>query len=194
VSIKDITDEINHITETEMKRISEDTEKEIESIKKKHEKELSEKRSLIEKNVKKKADELRRGIITRERLRMRGKLLEEKQTLVAELFKRLGENIVAMDEGKYVDFYTTILKNSDIPNEKYQFLCAEGEKKLSDKQVKKLSEKTGIKMESSDERIRGKKAGFVLKADYLELDFTIESVLENIRLEKEPDVVKILFK
>jgi len=194
VSIKDITDEINRIAQTEVKRINTETDEEIKKLQNRHNKVITDKKSLIEKNVQKKADELRRGIITREKLKMRSRVLEEKQSIVAELFEKLGESILDMQEKDYIEFYSQILKDSDIPNEKYELICAEGEKKISDNSVKELSDKTGIKMESSNEKIKGKKAGFIIKADYLELDFTLESVLENIRLEKEPDVVKILFE
>ena len=194
MSIKDITDEINRIAQDEVKRINKETNEEINKLQNRHDKVISDKKSHIEKNVQKKADELRRGIITRERLRMRSRVLEEKQSIVAELFEKLGENIIAMKQKDYIDFYSQILKESDIPKEKYQLICAEGENKISKESVKELSENSGVKMESSDEKIKGKKAGFIIKADYLELDFTIESVLENIRLEKEPDVVKILFE
>ncbi|PLX19782.1 MAG: hypothetical protein C0601_01055 [Candidatus Muiribacterium halophilum] len=194
MSIKDITDEINRIAQTEVKRINTETDEEIKKLQNRHNKVITDKKSLIEKNVQKKADELRRGIITREKLKMRSRVLEEKQSIVAELFEKLGESILDMQEKDYIEFYSQILKDSDIPNEKYELICAEGEKKISDNSVKELSDKTGIKMESSNEKIKGKKAGFIIKADYLELDFTLESVLENIRLEKEPDVVKILFE
>lgn len=192
MSIKDIIEEINRLSDKEVKALEEETDKEVHELKKKHEKVIESKKEEIRKRVENRSKELREGIVTRARLDMRNRLLTEKQALVSKLFDNALEKIKTLEKQDYLNFFSNFLKKSDIPEAEYKLLKVENDKNIDSDFVSSLKEKTGLKIAESDESVKGE-GGFVLKAEYLELDFRLESVLKTVRLEKESEIVKVLF-
>ncbi|MCK9225886.1 MAG: V-type ATP synthase subunit E [Candidatus Muirbacterium halophilum] len=192
MSVKDIIEEIGKISDFEIKKIEEETDKELKQIKEKNSKIVEDKRNLIKKAIDTKAKELKNGIVTREKLSMRNKLLSEKQSVVSRLFDNVKEKLIKLEGDKVVSFYADIMKNSDIPQMDYEVIRAESFKNLDQNVVNQISEKTGVKMTLSSNTCSGE-GGFIIKADYLELDFRLEAILKTMRINKESEIVKILF-
>jgi vacuolar-type H+-ATPase subunit E/Vma4 len=192
VSVKDIIEEIGRISDAEIKKIEEETDKEVRQLKEKNSKVVEEKKNIIKKTVDTKAKELKNGIVTRERLSMRNKLLAEKQAIVSELFTAVKQRLTALKGDKVIAFYAKVMNESDIPVMDYEVIRAEGEKNIDQKIVSSISEKTGVRMTMSNDICKGD-GGFIIKSDYLELDFRLDAVLKNMRIKKESEIVKILF-
>ncbi len=193
MSVKDIITEIEKLAQQEISAIEKQKAEEIEKIRETSERELEKKKERIHRLADQKAVEHGNGIVTRERLEMRNRLLTEKQSIVSDLFAKAGEHIRGLDRKDYLSFFTGVLKDSDIPKEEYTVVKAASDRHIDADFVRELSQNTGVSMKPGDDVLEDSDAGFIIRADYLELDFTLDTVLKAMRLDKEAKVVKVLW-
>jgi V/A-type H+-transporting ATPase subunit E len=192
VSIKDITSEIENIAKKEIEKIENEAQKEMDKIKSEYEKILSEKKEDIKKRVEKKALELKNSIVTRKRLELKNKVLAKKQEILGKVLEEFKNEIKKLDDKKYAEFFIRILKENDIPKMDYVLIGAKNDNHVNEKFVSEISKALNLNVKLSGEKTDAE-GGFILKADYMEMDFTLESIIKEIKSDKEPELVKILF-
>ncbi|MFA5479046.1 MAG: V-type ATP synthase subunit E [Candidatus Muiribacteriota bacterium] len=194
MSVKDITTQIEKKAQNRVAEINAELEKELSSLKEKYEKVISDRETLIKKSVERKGEEIKNGIVTREKISAKNNLLREKQKIVQGVFNDFFSKISGLTVDKYVSFYASILKENQITGRKYTLIKVETDDRINQNFVAELAKAADVELTLSEQKISGKTGGFILKSDYLELDFTYEAVMRTLRENRESDIVKILFK
>ncbi|MGM0608600.1 MAG: V-type ATP synthase subunit E [Candidatus Muiribacteriota bacterium] len=193
MSVKDITSKIQEITNEKKAGIEKEAREEIKKQQEKYDKIIQQKKDKVIQSASTRGKELRNGIVIQEKLRMRNKMLQEKQNLVQTLFDKLKKELDGLNKEKYLRFYSSVLEKQNLKGKKCKVLKTEAERKIDADFVKELAKKNNLNLELGDEKVKSDDGGFILKIDFMEMDFTHEAVVKEIREEKEKEVVKILF-
>ncbi len=169
---------ILEMAKIEEDKILKDAEKTSEEIIKRAEKE-AQIRKEDEKNRK----------LSAVRIKIRKEILAKKREIIDELLKKALEKVIR-DEG-YSDRMKELLKNSVVTGEE-EVIVSKNEKVLDDKWLKEFNkkEKTKLKLVKEGDFI----GGFILKCGKIEVDCTLESLLQSKRTEIEINLNKILFE
>jgi V/A-type H+-transporting ATPase subunit E len=152
----------------------------------------------IVEQARKEAVESRRRILGIAELEARKEVLAAKQDLIAAVFDRSLDELLASDDQDYLALMQRMLLESVISGREEVVLSAADQKRIPAVFWKELNEllkkkgKEGNLAPSTEPReIRG---GFVLLAEGVEINCTFESLFKMLRDELEPEVASVLFK
>lgn len=124
-------------------------------------------------------------------LETRKMLLKAKQDAVNECFERAVAEVHNMDEEKYIEFLADTLSDIGVKCGEVLFNAKDAEA-VGEKVVVLANEK-GNDFKLSEKTINAS-GGFKVVAGKVEITATIESIIEDIKEEITPDVVKALFE
>ncbi len=144
----------------------------------------------VQNNIKDESDKVfsRRNSLAQ--LETRKMILQAKQDAVNECFERAVSEVYNMDEEKYIDFLVHIL--IDIGVKEGEVLFNKKDAETVGSKVIVLANEKGNKFSLSTNTIDAK-GGFKLVSGKVEITATIESIVDDIKEEITPDVVKALF-
>ncbi|NOX97770.1 MAG: hypothetical protein GXO98_06920 [Nitrospirae bacterium] len=190
-----------------LKRIKEDGGKEAEQIKKEAEGEAEkilqeagkEAVSLKEKILHAARDSIRderKRILTMANLEVRKKLLERKQNLIEEAFRKASNHLEHLPEEEYRKAIKKMLLETVESGEEEVIISPE-EKLINSAFLEEVNEELSSKgrpgkLKLSSER-REFQGGFILKAGRIEINNTFTSLFQEKREELESEVAGILF-
>lgn len=123
-------------------------------------------------------------------LETRKMLLKAKQDAVNKCFERAMEEFEKMGKKEYTSFLADTLKNIGVDEGEVLFNPKDAEN-IAEKVIEKAN-KDGKNFHISDKNIDAK-GGFKVVSGKVEITATIESMIDDIKEEITPDVVKALF-
>lgn len=124
-------------------------------------------------------------------LETRKMILKAKQDAVNECFEKAVEEVHNMDTEKYIEFLVNTL--SDIGVKHGEVLFNAKDLETVGEKVVVLANEKGNDFKLSNKTINAT-GGFKVVAGKIEVTATIESIIEDIKEEITPDVVKALFE
>lgn len=145
----------------------------------------------VQNNIKTESDKVfsRRNSLAQ--LETRKMILQAKQDAVNKCFERAIDEVYNMDEEKYIDFLVHILFDIGVKNGEVLFNKKDAET-IGEKVIVLANEK-GNNFILSKNTIDAK-GGFKVVSGKVEITATIESIIDDIKEEITPDVVKALFE
>ena len=125
-------------------------------------------------------------------LEVRKMRLGAKQDLISRCFDAALDQLADMKEADYLAFLTNAILATDV-NEGELLLNVKDRKAIGEKLVKKVNSagKSGT-LTLAEDTINAK-GGFVLRKGSMEINSTLETMVNGIRESVTPDVVKALF-
>lgn len=194
MALKDIVEKIIKDAEEEGREKVKEAERKAEEIMKEAEKESEElKRKIVERAGKEAAEEKKR-IIALARLEMRNKLLEKKKDFIEEVFQEASKRISTVSRDKYRNFLKKVILEAAESGEE-EIILNEGDRGLVDtkflqeinQELQKNGRKGGLKLSSESREIEG---GVILKKDGLEINASLETLLKELRSEREKEILE----
>jgi V/A-type H+-transporting ATPase subunit E len=194
MALKDIVEKIIKDAEEEGKEKVKEAEKKAAEILKEAEKKSEElKKKIVEKAEKEAAEEKKR-IIALARLEMRNKLLEKKKNLIEEVFQEASKRISSVPKDKYRSFLKKVILEAAESGEE-EVILNERDRELVDakflgeinQELQKNGKKGSLKLSSETREIEG---GVILKKDGLEINASLETLLKELRSEKEKEILQ----
>lgn len=145
----------------------------------------------VQNNIKTESDKVfsRRNSLAQ--LETRKMLLQAKQDAVNECFERAINEIYNMEEEKYINLLVNIL--FDIGVRSGEVIFNKKDSETVGEKVVALANEKGNDFRLSEKTIDAK-GGFKVVSGKVEITATIESIIDDIKEEVTPDVVKALFK
>jgi len=185
MALEDIINKIELEANNKIQEIESEKEKTISHLKEKKLKELAKRK----KEVLDETDELRKKMIAKARFEAinntKDKLTEKKFSIINGVYSKvLGQlkNLNKEDYLKLINHYW----EKNLPKGEYQILIADNR----ENETLDFFRLKGVEVVGKVKSV----GGFIIKTDSLEIDNTFEAVMNQIRIETEPEVVKILFK
>lgn len=125
-------------------------------------------------------------------LEVRKMKLGAKQSLVSRCFDEALDKLANMEESEYLEFLTSaVLATGAVEGE--LILNARDKKAIGEKLVKKVNGAgKPVKLTLAEATVNAK-GGFVLRQGSVEINSTLETMINGIRESATPDVVKALF-
>jgi|Deesub1362A_J573_1020465.scaffolds.fasta_scaffold02584_3 V/A-type H+-transporting ATPase subunit E len=194
MGLKDIVEKIIKDAEEEGEKKVKEAEKEAAEILKEAEKKSEELKKKIVKKAEKEAVEEKKRIIALARLEVRNKLLEKKKELIEEVFQEVSKRISSVSPDKYRNFLKKVILEATESGEE-EVILNERDRELVDakfleeinKELQKNGKRGSLKLSSETREIEG---GVILKKDGLEINASLETLLKELRSEKEKEILK----
>ena len=182
-----------------IKRIDEEFSLEIEKIKKETQGRVSEilkeangKAASIKEEILKaasfEAQRRRDRILTTANLEARRIVLEEKERLIEEAYKKALAKLKRLGKKSYQDIIRRMLLKIAKSGSGEIIISKEDRKRITPSFIESINKELKISKEE-----RGITGGFILKRKKIEINNSFESLLRSKREELEPKLVKILF-
>ncbi len=194
MALKDIVEKIIKDAEEEgKKKVKEAEEKAEEILKEAQERSKELKKKIIERAEKEAAEEKKR-IIALAKLEARNKLLEKKKIFIKEVFQEASKRISRVSNEKYRSFLKKVILEAAESGEE-DIILSERDRELVDakfleeinQELQKMGKKGSLKFSSETREIKG---GVILKKNGLEINSSLETLLEELRLEKEKEILQ----
>ncbi len=194
MALKDIVEKIIKDAEEEgKKKVKEAEEKAEEILKEAQERSKELKKKIIERAEKEAAEEKKR-IIALAKLEARNKLLEKKKIFIKEVFQEASKRISRVSNEKYRSFLKKVILEAAESGEE-EIILSERDRELVDakfleeinQELQKMGKKGSLKFSSETREIKG---GVILKKNGLEINSSLETLLEELRLEKEKEILQ----
>jgi V/A-type H+-transporting ATPase subunit E len=194
MALKDIVEKIIKDAEEEGREKVKEAEKKAAEILREAEKKSEElKKKIVEKAEKEAAEEKKR-IIALARLEVRNKLLEKKKDLIEEVFQEASKRISSVSKDKYRNFLKKVILEAAESGEE-EVILNERDRELVDakffeeinQELQKNGKKGSLKLSSEAREIEG---GVILKKNGLEINASLETLLKELRSEKEKEILQ----
>ena len=144
------------------------------------------------------ADEKKRRIISMAQLENRKTLLQAKQQIIDEVFKKAEASLQNMPDKKYLNLISNMLIKSVITGNEEVIICKNDKNRITPKFIQKVNDslrgmgkKGNIRLAKTFGNMIG---GFILKSEDLEINNTFDSLIDIEREELETEIAKILFE
>ncbi len=184
--------------ETQAESIRKEAAEKAEAVKAEARKKAERREEHIIEQSKKEAEEQKRLIIGVAQLEARKEMLAAKQELISEAFDKTLEELVTLDDEKYLSIIKKLLLNLAEKGTESVYCSAADLKRIPDSFWQEVNQELagqGKKGElTPSPEPREIKGGFVLQADGMEINCSFEALLAMKRDELEPEVAAVLFK
>ena len=194
MSLEDLKQKIISDANAEANVIKQEAKSEIDTVKKEAQEKLSELLKEAEKEAERIAEEKRQNIITLARMNSKNKVLAKKQEIIEKVFEEAFVRLTNMTADEFRGFIKQILQNYNPDKDTLVYVG---------KKNKDMIDASFIDAINKDSKSRGKFVladskkdfdyGIYLITDWIEIDFTFEGLIKNIRSEIEMDIINILF-
>lgn len=182
----------------EKKQLLEDAQVQARDIKVKYENQAKELRQNILDRAKKEAEEKKRRILSMAQLENRKDLLQVKQQLIDEVFKKAKENLQNMSDEDYIRLISDMLIKSVVTGNEEVIISKRDKERISSDFLAKINEKLkdmgqqgNLRFSETPGRMIG---GFILKSENMEVNNTFDSLIKMEREELETELAQILFE
>ena len=139
------------------------------------------------------AETIKKRKVSEAELQARKMLLSSKQEAIKKSFDMALKKLVEMPDEKYIDFLANQV--SEIPyNEGTIILNKEDRKKIGQKLIKAVHEKTKSEKFTLSEDTVNAVGGFVLESGAIIINSTFETILDSVRNDITNEVANVLFK
>lgn len=189
MSLQDITDKILADARAEAQKIADANKADIASLTLEKGKELNEAIKEIEDKGKDSEDKLKEQAEFKIRMIKKNASLKIKQELIDESFNEAKKKLMHLDDTAYTKLLTSMFKNAQKLEDAE--IIAGKEKKA---QVAKAAKEAGLSYKVSDKHLADNQEGFILSSKTIEINNTIDSLVDAKREELEVEVANILFK
>lgn len=144
------------------------------------------------------AEEKKRRILSMAQLENRKALLQAKQEIIDEVFKKAKVKLEKMPDEKYLDLMTDMLLKSVITGNEEVVISEHDKNRITqdflakiNKTLKDSGKQGNLRISKTPGRMIG---GFILKSEDLEVNSTLDSLINIEREELETEIAKILFE
>ncbi len=182
----------------EADRIIEDAKNRADKIIEAREEEAQKNREEIIKKYTTIAEEQRRKMLSAANMDIRKKELSVKLSLIDEAFKHVFDKVKAMSDEEYDELMLNMLLGSNLKGDEEVIFPREPGRAPGKNVVKKLNKALKADGKLGDVRIADHGGdftfGFIIRAGGVEMNNSLEAILNTMRAEIEPEVAKILFQ
>ncbi len=144
----------------------------------------------------KEAEEERKRALALARLETRSLILAAKQEAVKTAFNKALEKLLGFSDKEYQELIKKMLLKITLGDEEV-ILSTKDRKRLGDEFLKEVNAalvKTGKKGNLAlSKETKDFQGGFILRSHHLEINSTFSALLDSVRNELEPAIVKVLF-
>lgn len=126
-----------------------------------------------------------------EELNNNKEILRKKNEIIEEVLKKIKEKMLSFDEARYIDF---IIKNllSSISNDKDEIILGKMHSKKLRKAIDKIAKNKGLKFTVLQDD-GNFDFGFVLNRKRIQIRFTIEDIIEELKENRGANIVEEIF-
>ncbi|MDI6822475.1 MAG: V-type ATP synthase subunit E [Actinomycetota bacterium] len=143
------------------------------------------------------AEEEKKRILSLARLESRNSILSQKQDAVGSAFKGALDKLLSLPSKEYQELLKKMIVNAATTGEEEIILSPRDRERITNNFVEEVNsilvkqgKKGNLKLAEETRDIRG---GFILRSDKIEANNSFPALLETLREEIEPQVLKILF-
>jgi len=117
-------------------------------------------------------------------------VLGQKQHIIEEVYKRATERLASLDDQKYADFIALLIE--EYADDGDEVIIASSEKRLTEDWLLSISNKINKRLSFSQETHQGI-GGVVLRGKNYDKKLTLSSLIDELRVKTESQVITKLF-
>ncbi|WBW96018.1 V-type ATP synthase subunit E [Oceanirhabdus sp. W0125-5] len=196
-NLEKLTNKIVEEAKIEADRIYKEAEEEkiklISSMEKKGNKE----KELILEKAKREADLRKERVISNAKLKIRNEKLEAKQGMLDKVFEKAVTELNLLDSERKIEFVKRILSEINIAGDEEIILSNDIKEVFEKEHLEDINEKLKSNGKKGELKVckedRNLKGGFIITKNGIELNWSFQSIVENLREELECEILEILF-
>lgn len=196
--IERIKQKILQEAQNEKEKIIDEAKREAEAILQQGKIKCKEVEEQAVEKAEKQAEEERRKIISIARLEERKRLLDAKQKMIDQVFKKVEQDMASLDADVYNKLIYNMLIESAITGDEEVIICEKDSDKITPEllsQVNKALKEQGkagkLKLAKTKIPCLG---GFILKSKDVQINNTFDALMKIQREDMEAEIAKILFE
>ena len=197
-NLNKITDRIAKDTEDRISEISGNARQEVEGLRRKYEEESEKVRTETASYAQKESALRHERIMGQARLEAGKYVLGIKQQVLAKLFAKAEDDLASLPETQYVEFLAGMAARSSsdgvgeiIMNEKDRSSVGDRTVRAANDMLASAGKKGGLTLSDDTANIKG---GLILRCGRIEVNCSVEALVESVRDELTPELAKLLFE
>ena len=189
MSLQDITNKILTDAHRETERILQASRAEIKKVVVQKDKEIAEAVQAIEEKGKEKAAKLKEQAMFKIRTMEKDTILKVSQELIDQVFAMAKNKLAQFSDSDFVKLMTAIFRNTPLIDNA-EVRTSTAKKNLVSKAIKKA----GLSYKIAKDHLPKDQEGFILISKTIEINCTIDNLVDSKKEEMESEVAEILFK
>ncbi len=196
-NLEKLTNKIVEEAKIEADRIFKEAEEEKTKLISSMEKKGNKERELILEKAKREAELRRERVISNAKLKIRNDKLEAKQGMLDKIFEKAVLELNLLDSKSKIEFIKRTISEIDIAGDE-EIILSNDIIEVFEKEyleginanLKSIGKKGELKVCKEDRNLKG---GFIISKNGIELNWSFQSIVENLREELEGEILAILF-
>jgi len=196
-NLEKLTNKIVEEAKIEADRIFKEAEEEKTKLISSMEKKGNKEKELILEKAKREA-ELRRGrVVSNAKLKIRNDKLEAKQGMLDKVFEKAVKELNLLDSNSKIEFVKRTINEIDVAGDEEIILGNDIIEVFEKEHLQDMNEKLKSNGKKGELKVckenRNLKGGFIISKNGIELNWSFQSIVENLREELEGEILSILF-
>ncbi len=199
MATNDIVKKIISDAEEKAESILAEYKKEADELKEKRKRELEKEKEESLKKIELEAENHKKRLIQMANLEIRKDILNFKQKMVEEVFKKVFESILQTPTDKYLEYIEKKIISAITTGDEKVIVGKKDKDRITIQFINEINKKLKEKLReegklSVAEEEADFEAGFILKGEKIQINNSIENVLKDLKERVESDIVNKLFK
>ncbi|MCM1990619.1 V-type ATP synthase subunit E [Oceanirhabdus seepicola] len=196
-NLEKLTNKIVEEAKIEADRILKEAEEEKSKLISSMEKKGNKEKELILEKAKREA-ELRRGrVVSNAKLKIRNDKLEAKQGILDKVFEKSVMELNLLDGKSKIEFIKKTINEIDLAGDEEIILSNDIIEVFEKEHLEEMNEKLKSSGKKGELKVckedRNLKGGFIISKNGIELNWSFQAIVENLREELESEILAILF-
>ena len=175
--VQEILKNIDLKVQAELEKISQEKNKAILGLEKNFEKEKQQKREKAKQELEKKAKNEIAEFLQQKRTELKFAVLKEKNKIISQAYQKAVRKISELKDQEFEKWIKSLVPKNVLG------------KIQAGKRTANVLKFLDLQIENDL-----KEEGFLVISDELDLDFRVSQVLERLKQEQEPEIIKLLFE
>jgi V/A-type H+-transporting ATPase subunit E len=196
--IERIKQKILQEAQNEKEKIIDEAKREAEAILQQGKIKCKEVEEQAVEKAEKQAEEERRKIISIARLEERKRLLDAKQKMIDQVFKKVEQDMASLDADVYNKLIYNMLIESAITGDEEVIICEKDSDKITPELLSQVNKALKEQGKAGELKLAKTKipclGGFILKSKDVQINNTFDALMKIQREDMEAEIAKILFE
>ncbi|HHY04009.1 MAG TPA: V-type ATP synthase subunit E [Thermoanaerobacterales bacterium] len=196
--IERIKQKILQEAQNEKEKIIDEAKREVEAILQQGKIKCKEVEEQAVEKAEKQAEEERRKIISIARLEERKRLLDAKQKMIDQVFKKVEQDMASLDADVYNKLIYNMLIESAITGDEEVIICEKDSDKITPELLSQVNKALKEQGKAGELKLAKTKipclGGFILKSKDVQINNTFDALMKIQREDMEAEIAKILFE
>ncbi len=196
--IERIKQKILQEAQNEKEKIIDEAKREAETILQQGKIKCKEVEEQAVEKAEKQAEEERRKIISIARLEERKRLLDAKQKMIDQVFKKVEQDMASLDADVYNKLIYNMLIESAITGDEEVIICEKDSDKITPELLSQVNKALKEQGKAGELKLAKTKipclGGFILKSKDVQINNTFDALMKIQREDMEAEIAKILFE